>query len=328
MQQEALDNTMRSAEKHRMILDNSDDLIAHSGTDGRYLHVSSSYTRLMGWTPQQMIGEHVIDFLHPDDQQPAHAALEYLVSAGAKPLVTEVRKRNTAGAHISLSTKACPMIDPITGDSLGVVLVSRDITQEQAMRRQLQDMANEKLELVESINDGFFSVNTRWEITYVNQRAAAFVGADRQTVMGRLLWDVAPGLAESAIGSHLRDVMASRQGKCFEEFYEPNGVWLSERIYAYKDGLSVFFHDISERKVAEAKLEELATRDSLTGLPNRAWINSRVDAMLAQPNDEACTTVVFIDLNRFKEINDSMGHAAGDLLAAGQRTAQEMHAPW
>lgn len=314
LQQAALDEAMRSEAKHRLILDNSDDLIAHSDADGRYVHVSSSYTRLMGWTPGQMIGERVIDFLHPDDRQRAHDALAHLVTPGAKPLVTEVRKRDAAGAHISLATKACPVIDPVTGSSLGVALVSRDITQEQAMRRQLQDMANDKLALVESIDDGFFSVNTRWEITYANGRAAAFVGADRETVAGKYLWDVAPGLAESTIGAHYRQAMETRQSMCFEEFYEPYGVWLSERIYAYKDGLSVFFHDISERKEAEAKLERLATRDSLTGLPNRAWINGRVDAMLAQPDSEGLTTVLFIDLNRFKQVNDSLGHAAGDLL--------------
>jgi diguanylate cyclase (GGDEF)-like protein/PAS domain S-box-containing protein len=311
---EAIDQATREAVEYRRILDHTDDLIAHSDPQGRYLHVSSSYARLMGWMPAQMIGRPVIDFLHPDDRAAAHAALDSLTATNAKPLVIEVRKQCAAGGYLSLSTKACPVIDPVSGRNQGVVLVSRDISEEQAMRRQLLDLANDKLALVDSINDGFFSVNARWEITYVNQRAAAFVGAQRETVLGKRVWDVAPGLSESPVGDHLRQAMASRQSVSFEEFYAPNGVWLSERIYAYQDGLSVFFHDISERKMAEAQLEQLATRDSLTGLPNRAWINQRVNAMLAEPDSKALTTVFFIDLNRFKEINDSMGHAAGDLL--------------
>jgi diguanylate cyclase (GGDEF)-like protein len=71
--------------------------------------------------------------------------------------------------------------------------------------------------------------------------------------------------------------------------------------------LTAFITDISERKHAEARLRELATHDSLTGLPNRAWINQRLDAMLAQPLRDLYTTVFFIDLNRFKAVNDSMG---------------------
>lgn len=310
----ALDDALCKAREHSVIIEHSDDLIAHSGPDGRYLHVSPSYTRLMGWEPEQMVGRPVIDFLHPDDRASAHDALLNLVSLDARPLVTEVRKRNVAGDYVALATKACPVIDPATGRSHGIVMVSRDITQEQAMRRQLRDLADEKLALVDSIDDGFFSVNAEWQITYVNQRAAAFVGATRDAVTGKQVWDVAPGLAESAVGAHLREAMASRESVSFEAFYEPRGVWLSERIYAYAGGLSVFFHDISERKAAEAKLEQLATRDSLTGLPNRAWINSRVDDMLGHPCQAGVATIFFIDLNRFKEINDSMGHATGDIL--------------
>ena len=311
---QAQEEALRKAREHSLIIDYSDDLIAHSGPDGCYLHVSPSYTRLMGWQPEEMLGRPVIEFLHPDDQASAQAALAYLVTPDAQPLVTEVRKRNASGAYAALATKACPVVDPATGRSRGVVMVSRDITPEQAMRHQLRDLANEKLALVDSIDDGFFSVNAEWQITYVNQRAAAFVGATRDAVLGKPVWDVAPGLAESMVGAHLREAMTTRESVSFEAFYEPMGVWLSERIYAYADGLSVFFHDISERKAAEAKLEELATRDSLTGLPNRAWINSRVDEMLGRAAPGGVATIFFIDLNRFKEINDSMGHATGDLL--------------
>lgn len=310
----AHEDALRKAREHSLIIEHSDDLIAHSGPDGCYVHVSPSYTRLMGWKPEEMLGRPVIEFLHAEDRRAAQAALLSLVAPDARPLVMEVRKRTAAGAYAALATKACPIIDPATGRSLGVVMVSRDVTQEQAMRRQLLDLANEKLALVDSIDDGFFSVNAEWQITYVNQRAAAFVGATRDAVIGKRVWDVAPGLAASAVGAHLRHAMATRDSASFEEFYEPNGVWLSERIYAYADGLSVFFHDISERKAAEARLEELATRDSLTGLPNRAWINGRVDDMLGWSGESGAATIFFIDLNRFKEINDSMGHATGDLL--------------
>jgi diguanylate cyclase (GGDEF)-like protein/PAS domain S-box-containing protein len=311
---QAQEDALRKAREHSLIIDHSDDLIAHSGPDGCYLHVSPSYTRLMGWRPEEMLGRPVIEFLHPDDRASARTSLQRLVTPYAQPLVTEVRKRHASGDYVALATKACPVIDPATGHSRGVVMVSRDITQEQAMRHQLRDLANEKLALVDSIDDGFFSVNAAWQITYVNQRAAAFVGATRDAVLGKTVWDLAPGLAESMIGAHLRAAMATRESVSFEAFYEPEGVWLSERIYAYADGLSVFFHDISERKAAEAKLEELATRDSLTGLPNRAWINGRVDDMLRRTAEGAVATIFFIDLNRFKEINDSMGHATGDLL--------------
>ncbi|MEN2428967.1 GGDEF domain-containing protein, partial [Chromobacterium vaccinii] len=72
--------------------------------------------------------------------------------------------------------------------------------------------------------------------------------------------------------------------------------------------------DITRDKERIRMLETLATRDALTGLPNRAWINDQIRSMLAQSNDPAYTAVLFIDINGFKAVNDSMGHATGDAL--------------
>jgi diguanylate cyclase (GGDEF)-like protein/PAS domain S-box-containing protein len=175
--------------------------------------------------------------------------------------------------------------------------------------------------ILESIEDGFFTVNRDWEIMYANTLAEVFAGVAPGASTGKVLWDVAPGLEDTTIAATYRQAMERRENASFEAFYDPAGVWLSLRVYAREDGLSVFFHDISDRKRAEARLEELATRDDLTGLPNRAWLNGHLKAMLGRTQSQAGTTVMFIDLNRFKEVNDSLGHAAGDnlLQQVGQR---------
>ena len=72
------------------------------------------------------------------------------------------------------------------------------------------------------------------------------------------------------------------------------------------------FLDVTERKRMEAELERLALYDSLTGLPNRALFNDRLDQTIAHRSRSQAIAVYFLDVDRFKRINDSLGHAAGD----------------
>jgi diguanylate cyclase (GGDEF)-like protein len=93
------------------------------------------------------------------------------------------------------------------------------------------------------------------------------------------------------------------------------------RVDALGDGATTvgMVHDITERKALEARLSHQAYHDPLTGLANRAWLRERVEATLARAaagGDAAHVAVLYVDLDDFKKVNDSLGHAAGDRLLA------------
>ncbi|MUI14498.1 diguanylate cyclase [Massilia dura] len=140
-QRKALEGALRSAAEYRLLVENSTDLIAHCGTDGRYIAISPSYSRMIGWAANEIVGQRVVDFLHPDDRAHASDALNRLFAGAALPDVVEVRKRHRDGHYITLGTKACGVSDPATGGCIGAVLVSRDITRDKESIRKLEKMA-------------------------------------------------------------------------------------------------------------------------------------------------------------------------------------------
>jgi diguanylate cyclase (GGDEF)-like protein/PAS domain S-box-containing protein len=108
--------------------------------------------------------------------------------------------------------------------------------------------------MLESIGDAFFAVDRDWRVIYANAKAASFVGVDLRASIGRPLLDVAPTLDGTDLLAHYRAAMASGQPVAVEALWAPSGTWLDVRAYPTVDGLSVYFHDITEKRVAEDAL--------------------------------------------------------------------------
>lgn len=149
----------------------------------------------------------------------------------------------------------------------------------------------------------------------VNPAFEALTGLKAADVIGRSALDVLPGLEHSWIDRYGAVALSGKTVQ-FEHFTEALGKYFEVIAYSPKFGQFVtLFTDITERKQAEERIQRLANFDHLTGLPNRAQLNDRTHfaISLAQRNHES-VCLMFLDLDRFKNINDTMGHATGDEL--------------
>jgi signal transduction histidine kinase/PAS domain-containing protein len=124
-------------------------------------------------------------------------------------------------------------------------------------------------EILESITDGFFALDSEWRFTYLNFRAEQFLFRTKDELIDKRIWDEFPELANSNFDWEYHRAVADRVAVHFEELYPLLDTWLEVRAYPYQDGLSVYFRDVTAKKKAEAELLErsrLSTLEAEVGI--------------------------------------------------------------
>ena len=139
----------------------------------------------------------------------------------------------------------------------GAVITFVDITERRQAREELQK-ANQKIQtMVESITDGLLVLDHAWVYTYFSEMGAKILGMRREELIGKCVWDLFPLAKDSKFSENFRQAVQTGLPNHFEEYYPgPLNKWLECRCYPSADGLSVYFHDITERKRTEEALKE------------------------------------------------------------------------
>ena len=165
---------------------------------------------------------------------------------------------------------------------LEMARMRREAARNERTLRDEAEVARERaITILESITDGFFTVDADWRITYFNAEAERLTGFVRGDVMGRDYWETFPGSAGTQIEALYRAAIDHHVTAEFDAYYEPWGRWFEIRAYPSKNGgLSIYFRDISGRKQAEADRERLDARERqrTAQLQKLAEISIRVSA--------------------------------------------------
>jgi PAS domain S-box-containing protein len=118
----------------------------------------------------------------------------------------------------------------------------------------------EKADILESIQDGFFTLDRDWKFTYINKRDAEISGLEPEEYIGKNIWELHPALLGTQLEDCYRKVMEERISEKFEMRGVYNGSWFSISVYPYIDGISVYWQDITGKKNAEEELRKREER--------------------------------------------------------------------
>jgi len=240
---------------------------------------------------------------------------------GFDSVISEIRRGDGSTIWVSQTAQA---VRDDTGRVLGFAGTLEDVTDR--LRRQGEERLRVRAAM-ESASDAILIVDETGEPLFANpafQKAFGCVGPDRIRI-GALFDMVADPKAAASLARALRDGQAW-EGEADIPTPQCGIKPMLIRASAIRDGAGASFGsvvictDLSDRRRAEARIRHMAHHDWLTGLPNRALFRARLNAALEMvPKSQHASTqvsfaVLCIDLDRFKAINDTLGHAAGDAL--------------
>lgn len=191
--------------------------------------------------------------------------------------------------------------------------------------RRLRLGARRAVQAIDSSNDGYWVLDAEGRFVEVNEAYGRMVGRSRAEIMRMKIADFEEVATQERITAQIQRILKTGNERFETRHRHREGHWIDLEITvtAVDHGLLVaFLRDVSQRKAAEERIQRLAFYDPLTGLPNRRLLRDRIDrALLSSSRSGQRGALLFIDMDNFKLLNDTRGHAVGDelLLQVAQR---------
>lgn len=289
-----------------------------SDKTGATTFLNQLWFQTTGQAEAEALGAGWLDAVHPDDRGTVAEAYEE-AAAGAKPFRSEYRLRHVSGSWLWVIDVGEPRFTA-DGDFIGYVGTVLDITERRLAEAEAHRAAARLSTVLESTTDCVIGVDRFGHITYLNRNAEIKLAAC-EPKLGRKLGELFPEERGGIFSERFAEAFASQSTVSFESYLPALDEWLEVHAYPTSEGLSLFFRNITERRLAEQerlivqeKIAHMARHDALTGLPNRLAFNEALAKILAEGRARRKAAVLFLDLDSFKEVNDTLGHAEGDAL--------------
>lgn len=257
----------------------------------------------------QTFFKHLLPQYHQDAREKIENGLK-----SQKAVTFQGRSKRTDGKIIDILINTQIITDE-NGEPLKMIGTTQDITEYMSLKRSSQEL----LEIIERSSQEIYIIDKEFRYLYVNEGAVEKTGFSKEEFAKMNIFDINPYLTynqakEIAEGVDRKELTVNRTIHITKKGREyPVQTYLQTIVYNGEEGYLLFDSDISQLQRLEEELYYQAYHDSLTNLPNRSYFDERLEEEAAFANrNKTSFALLLIDLDRFKEINDTLGHQFGD----------------
>lgn len=317
------------SERHALIESASSEGMWDFSFDNNHLYVSDRWKAMMGYT--HLGPDDIVDWrgmVHPDDLSRVQEAMFRHVSGGSPIFESVHRMRHASGEYRWVISRAKGRFDH-QGRLQRLIGLELDITERKVYEEALFREKESAQIMLQAIGDGVITTDADSIIDYINPVAENLTGWRLEDAMGRNVDEVFRAFheetcepLENPLTGSIRRVRPMKSGRPMLMIRrDGNELYVESTAAPIRDGVGkvvgavLVFHDVSESRELNRKLSYHASHDAVTGLVNRREFENRIERALKSARaQEGAYALCHLDLDQFKMINDSCGHAAGDQL--------------
>ncbi|WP_052144810.1 sensor domain-containing protein [Halalkalibacter okhensis] len=303
---------------YKELLENFTEAIYVISLQGHFLDFNRGFTKVLG-PREKLLNTPFLDIVHPDDKEIARRGfIETIEGITLK----EVRLRIFAscGEIRTIVTSNVPIIGK-EGQTLGILGIAVDITVEIQLQSQIEKQNNKFKSLLKNSNSVSCILSDQGEVTYRSPSLEKVLGYKPSEGSQTFLSFIHPDDMEHVQNCFDQILVEPDQPQIFDvRLRHKNGNWRMVHVESHNllddpdiNGIIVNYHDVTDVREAQHEVHYMAYHDYLTGLPNRRYFEEQLENELQKAKAyHQKVAVFFIDIDRFKFINDTLGHDMGD----------------
>ena len=288
------------------------------------VHRGANLSLMRGGPAQELVCsvEEVQSLIHPDDLPGVRAATRATLRGETAGYDFEHRVRRLDGEWLWIHSLGQVTERSPEGRALRVSGIEKDVTEHKAAQQALQDSQQRLRTIADNLPAMIALIDNEQRYRFLNAHVERVFGVDISMAIGRTMKETRTEVAYAALAPHIATALRGEkvsfsyadeingQARHYQSNYVPD-VDAAGQV----NGFYAMTFDITELHETQRQLEQLARVDMLTGLPNRRQFDERIaEAMTRSRRTKQAMAVVFLDIDHFKSINDSLGHAGGDAV--------------